>query len=219
MTREGDRNIRILLADDHPVFRRGMIALLESVSGIEVVGQAGTGARAVELARELVPDVILMDIKMPDMLGIDATRAILRENPGLGILMITMLEDDESIYASMRSGARGYVLKGATGDEIVRAVRTIAEGEAIFGPAVARRLSGFFAGQERSRLEQSFPQLTEREREVLALVALGLSNGEIALRLTLSDKTVRNHVSSILAKMEARDRNEAIVRAREVGLE
>lgn len=219
MSDEVEWHIRILLADDHPVFRRGMIALLESVPGLEVVGQAGTGVQAVELARELKPDVVLMDIKMPDMLGIEATRVIADENPAINVLMITMLEDDESVYASMRSGARGYVLKGATGDEIVRAVRTVAAGEAIFGPAVARRLSGFFAGHERSRLEQSFPQLTEREREVLAMVARGSSNSQIAGRLSLTDKTVRNHVSSILAKMPARDRTDAIVRAREAGLE
>jgi len=209
--------IRILIADDHTLFREGLRALLNSVPDTEVVGEAATGDEAIAQAAELQPDVILMDIQMPGVNGIEATRRILRDNPHVGVIAVTMFEDDASVFAAMRAGARGYVLKGADREEMLRAIRAVARGEALFGPAVAKRLANFFA-QSRTVAPKAFPELTEREREVLELIAQGYDNARIARELVISPKTVRNHVSNIFNKLQVVDRAAAIVRAREAGL-
>ena len=211
-------DIRILIADDHPLFRDGMHGLLDSVPDTEVVGEATSGEEAVSLAATLQPDVILMDIKMPGINGITATREILATSPHIGILMVTMLEDDESVFAAMRAGARGYVLKGANQADILLAIRAVARGEIIFGPGIARRLLRFFSTIRPQAPLRVFPDLTERETELLALMAQGKSNQEIAEQLGLSLKTVRNHVSNIFSKLQVADRAQAILRAREAGL-
>ena len=210
--------VRVLVADDHPVFRYGMRALLQSEPDSELVGEATNGEEAVSLAAELGPDVILMDLDMPEFNGIEATRRILEKNPNTGILMLTMFEDDDSIFAAMRAGARGYVLKGADGTETLRAIRAVADGEAIFGPTVARRLIDHFAAPRQEELSGPFPDLTDRERDILNLIARGYTNTAIADRLYLSPKTVRNYVSSIFAKLQVADRAQAIIRARDAGL-
>jgi DNA-binding NarL/FixJ family response regulator len=209
--------IRIIIADDHPVFRFGLRALLQTEPDTEVVGEATTGQEAIALAAELKPDIILMDLNMPDISGIEATRRILQKNPDVGILIITMFDDD-SVFAAMRAGARGYLLKGAEGEETLRAIRAVANGEAIFSPAVAKRVMQFLAQPPSAEPEPAFPDLTPREREVLALLAQGLTNHAIAERLVLSPKTVRNHVSNIFSKLQVADRAEAIIQAREAGL-
>ena len=212
-----NRPNRVLIADDHPLFRDGMHGLLDSVGETEVVGEAATGDEAVERALELRPDVVLMDINMPGINGIAATRKILEQSPGVGILVVTMLEDDDSVFAAMRAGALGYVLKGAHQDEIVRAIRAVANGEAIFGPGIARRVMGLFSA-ERPKAPQAFPELTDREREVLRLIAQGRGNAEISAELFLSLKTVQNHVSNIFRKLQVADRVQAAIRAREAGM-
>lgn len=209
--------IRILIADDHPVFRFGLRALIGSEPGTTVVGEATTGDEAVSLAAELAPDVILMDINMPGINGIDATRQILAANPAIGILVITMFDND-SVFAAMRAGARGYLLKGAEGDETLRAIRAVANGEAIFSPAIAGRLTHYFAAPSAAPRPQPFPELSGREHEILTLLAQGYTNTTIAERLFLSPKTVRNHVSNIFSKLQVTDRAQAIIRAREAGL-
>ena len=215
--------LRVLIADDHPLFRSGLRALLGAVSDMAVAGEATTGEEAVALAAELQPDVIVMDIQMPGISGIEATRRILDNNPRIGILVVTMFEDDYSVFAAMRAGAKGYVLKDADEEDMLHAIRAAGKGETIFSPAVARRVIDFFTGVRRSEAERAvparaFPELTTREREVLDLIAQGLSNPEIAARLYLSPKTVRNHISNIFAKLQVADRAQAIVRAREAGL-
>ena len=212
-----NRPNRVLIADDHPLFRDGMHGLLDSVGETEVVGEAATGDEAVERALELRPDVVLMDINMPGINGIAATRKILEQSPGVGILVVTMLEDDDSVFAAMRAGALGYVLKGAHQDEIVRAIRAVANGEAIFGPGIAKRVMGLFSA-ERPKAPQAFPELTDREREVLRLIAQGRGNAEISAELFLSLKTVQNHVSNIFRKLQVADRVQATIRAREAGM-
>jgi DNA-binding NarL/FixJ family response regulator len=207
--------IRVLIADDHPLFRDGMHGLLDSVAETEVVGEACDGREAVRLARRLGPDVVLMDLNMPNKNGIEATREILTRHPGVGVLVLTMFEDDDSVFAAMRAGARGYLLKGADGDDTLRAIRAVARGEAILGPSAARRLASFFAGRPPT---PAFPELTEREREVLDLIARGYTNDAIAKRLYLSPKTARNYVSAVFQKLGVADRAGAIVRAREAGL-
>jgi DNA-binding NarL/FixJ family response regulator len=207
----------VLIADDHPVFRGGLVGVLGRAGPVEVVGEVDTGRGAVDAVAALAPDVVVMDIQMPELNGIDATREIVRAAPGVGVLILTMFEDDDSVFSAMRAGARGYVLKGADPAEIVRAVEAIAHGEAIFGPGVAVRVMRFFAGAA-SMQPKPFPDLTDREREVLELVARGLGNAEITRRLVVSPKTVRNHVSNILTKLQVADRSQAIVRAREAGL-
>ena len=209
--------IRLLIADDHPVFRFGLKALLETEDDIDVVGEATTGTEAVALAAEYRPDVILMDLNMPELNGLDATRRILAGQPDAGILVITMFDDD-SVFAAMRAGARGYVLKGAEGEETVRAIRAVANGEVIFSPAVAARVVQFLAHPPVEDAGQPFPELTPRERDVLDLMEAGLTNTAIAGRLVLSPKTVRNHVSNVFGKLQVADRAEAIIRAREAGL-
>jgi DNA-binding NarL/FixJ family response regulator len=213
--------IRILIADDHTLFREGLRALLNAAPDLDVVGEAPTGEDAITQAATLLPDVILMDIQMPGVNGIEATRHILRVSPHIGVAVVTMLEDDDSVFAAMRAGARGYVLKGADKVEIMRVIRAVARGEALFGPYIARRLTSFFAGLDaslRSTAPHIFPELTDREREVLDLIAQGHNNAAIADRLTLSPKTVSNHVSNIFSKLQVVDRAQAIIRAREAGL-
>jgi DNA-binding NarL/FixJ family response regulator len=210
--------IRVLIADDHPYFRRGVRTLLRALPETEVVGEAATGAEAISLAAALQPDVILMDLQMPDVNGIEATRRVLHTSPHIGVLVVTMSKDDDSIFAAMRAGARGYLLKGADQGEIVRAISAVANGEAIFSPAVAHRLMEYFAELDPTALPHAFPELTDREREILDLIAHGRSNTEIAQRLVLSPKTVRNHVSNIFSKLQVADRAQAIVRARDAGL-
>jgi DNA-binding NarL/FixJ family response regulator len=215
-----DEPIRVLLADDHPVYRDGLAALLSSVDGLHVVGTAEDGEAAVALAAELQPDVVVMDVQMPGLDGIEATRRVTAASPHIGVVVLTMAEEDATLFAAMQAGARGYLLKGANQAEITRAVTAVARGEAIFGPAVARRIAEFFAAgpSAASAAQEAFPQLTAREREILELVAAGRSNAQIASTLFLSPKTVRNNVSNIFAKLHVADRAEAIVRAREAGL-
>jgi len=208
---------RLLVADDHPAFRRGLELMVAGVDDVEIVGEARTGLEAVEFAASLAPDVILMDLRMPDLDGIEATRRIARHRPGLGIVVLTMFDDDNSVFSAMRAGARGYLLKGADQDEILRAIRAAAAGEAIFGPEIAQRVIAHFAAGAGSSAA-AFPSLTEREREVLQLVAAGKGNATIAHELMISLKTARNHVSNILTKLQVSDRSAAIVRAREAGL-
>jgi len=209
--------IRVLIADDHPMFRFGMRALLSAEPDTEVVGEATAGDEAVELATTTQPDVILMDLNMPGLTGIEATRRILQQYPQMGILIVTMFDDD-SVFAAMRAGARGYILKGAEGDETLRAIRAVAHGEAIFSPSIARRLMQHFELPRQGTPAHAFPELTEREREVLELVADGYTNATIAERLYMSPKTVRNYVSSVFGKLQVSDRTQAAIRAREAGL-
>jgi DNA-binding NarL/FixJ family response regulator len=213
--------IRILIADDHPLFRDGLRALLESVPDMQVIGEVATGNEVMAQAQGLQPDVILMDIKMPGLNGIEATRRVLQASPHIRILVITMFEDDESVFAAIRAGARGYLLKGAVQEETLRAIRAVASGEAIFGPAIAERLMHYFGSTRpmgKSGPAQFFPELTDREYEILALLAQRKSNAEIAAHLVLSPKTVRNHVSNILSKLQVADRAEAMRAAWTAGL-
>ncbi|WP_033400247.1 response regulator transcription factor [Actinokineospora enzanensis] len=207
-------NPRVLVVDDHPLFRFGLCTVLAGEPTVSLVGEAATGAEAIAAARELAPDVVVMDVHLPDTTGIDATRVIVGERPGTGVLVLTMFNDSESVLAAMRAGARGYLLKGSGQDEIVRAVHAVGRGEAIFGSGVADRVLSFFS----EPTPAVFPELTGREREVLALIADGESNTVIARALSLSPKTVRNHVSSIFTKLRVPDRAQAIVRARTAGL-
>jgi len=210
--------IRVLIADDHPLFRDGLRALLNSIPQTEMVGEAANGEEALQQAAKLRPDVILMDIQMPGLNGVDATQKILHANPDIGIIVLTMFEDDDSVFAAMRAGARGYILKGADQTEILRAIGAAVRGEALFGASIAKRLTSFFSESRLSLPAQAFPDLTEREREILNLMAQGLNNIEIAERLILSPKTVRNHTSNIFNKLQVTDRARAIVLAREAGL-
>ncbi|MEO3785492.1 response regulator transcription factor [Actinocorallia sp. B10E7] len=207
--------IRVLLVDDHPLLRHGLRALLEQVGGAEVVGEASDGEEAVALALSLNPDVVVMDLVMPGVTGIEATRRLIDRRPDLGVLVLTMSEDDASVFAALRAGARGYVLKGADGEDFLAAVRAVARGEAVYGPAVARRIRRFLTVGPTGA---PFPELTQREHEVLGLLASGRTNAEIARRLFLSQKTVKNHLTSIFAKLQVADRAQAVVRARRAGL-
>lgn len=211
-------HIRVLIADDHTLFRDGVRALLASAPDTECVGEAATGEAAIALAAQTQPDVVVMDLQMPDLNGVEATRRIVQTSPHIGVLMVTMFEDDQSVFTAMRAGARGYLLKGARHEELLRAIRAVAQGEAIFSPAIAARLMEFFAHMRVTATRQVFPELSEREREILALIAQGLKNAEIARQLVLSEKTVRNHVSNLLSKLHVADRTQAILRAREAGL-
>lgn len=209
--------IGVLIADDHPMFRLGLRMLLQPAADMEVVGETATGVETVQMAAELRPDVILMDINMPDLNGIEAARRIMAAYPSVAILVITMIDDD-TVFTAMRAGARGYLLKGAEGEETLRAIRAVANGEIIFGPATAERMLQFFAAGNLLNRPAPFPELTPREREILELIAQGLTNSAIAERFVISPKTVRNQVSSIFAKLQVRDRAQAIIKAREAGL-
>lgn len=208
--------IRLLIADDHTLFRSGLKALFDSLPQTAVIAQAQTGREAIALAQSLQPDVVLMDIQMPDLNGIEATRQIVQTSPHIGVIMVTMFEDDDSVFAAMRAGAKGYVLKGADQEEMVRVITAVSRGEALFGANIATRLMAFFAAP--APIATPFPQLTDREQELLSLIAHGHNNAAIAHQLTLSIKTVRNHVSNIFAKLQVADRAQAIIRARDAGL-
>jgi len=210
--------LRVLVADDHPTFRRGLGALLASLPDVELVGEAADGEEAVRLAAASAPDVVVMDLDMPRLGGIEATRRIVAAQPAVAVLVLTMLEEDESVFAAMRAGARGYVVKGADTDDVLRALESVARGDAVFGPAVASRVLSYLTRPLSARDPLVFPELTDREREVLEHMARGLSNGEIARRLFVSPKTVRNHASNVFTKLQVSDRAEAVERARRSGL-
>jgi DNA-binding NarL/FixJ family response regulator len=210
--------IRVLIADDHLFFRDGLRALLASAFDTECVGEATTGEEAIAQASSLQPDVVLMDIQMPGINGIEATRRIIQMSPHIAVLVVTMFSDDQMVFAAMRAGARGYLLKGANHSEMVRAIRAVSNGEAIFSPAVAVRMMDYFTSMRSAAPAQLFPELSTREREILTLIAQGDTNPEIAAHLVLSPKTVRNHITNILSKLQVADRTEAILRAREAGL-
>jgi DNA-binding NarL/FixJ family response regulator len=208
--------IRVLIADDHPLVRAGLQAALASMPDVEIVAEAATGQAAIREAALHRPDVVVMDLQMPDLNGIDATRELRRVVPTAAVLVLTMFDDDDWVFAAMRAGARGYVLKGAEAQEIARAIMAVAAGEAIFGPAVATRVLAYFTAPPRT--PTPFPELTAREREVLDLLAAGRTNHQIADQLGLSAKTVANHISAIFAKLQVADRTQAILRARDAGL-
>jgi DNA-binding NarL/FixJ family response regulator len=210
--------IRVMLGDDHPMYRYGVAAVLADVPTIDLVGQAGTGRGLLDLVRRVHPDVVVTDLRMPDLSGIEVTATLHAENPGLPVLVLTMHDDDESVYGAMRAGARGYLLKGADSTQLVSTLQALASGGTAFGPAVARRIVGFFLESSQKYAEGTFPGLTPRERQVLDLLAAGRRNVAIAVELGLSEKTVRNHLSAILSKLQVSDRSAAIVRAREAGL-
>ena len=208
--------IRVVLADDHPVVRAGLAALLSSLPEVEVVAVASNGREAVREVVTTRPDVAVLDLQMPELDGFAATRELGRVAPDVAVLVLTMHEDDDSVFAAMRAGARGYLVKGAEQEEIERAIRGVAAGEAIFGPGVAQRVLGFFSAPPVSA--EPFPELSTREREILDLLAAGLPNAAIATRLSVAPKTVANNVSAIFAKLQVADRAQAIVRARDAGL-
>jgi len=208
--------IRVMVVDDHPVFRLGMVALLTSIDGFDVVGEAATADEAVAVSAAQSPDVIVMDLHLGPGSGIDATRRILDAQPAIGILAVTMMDDDDSVFAAMRAGARGYLLKGAAPDDIERAVRSVSNGDVILGPQVAAQAIRFLASGPSAAV--AFPELTVREREILDLVARGLDNTSVSRRLDLSPKTIRNHLSNVFTKLQVADRSQAIIRARDAGL-
>lgn len=210
--------VEILIVDDHPMFRKGMASTLSMVDHFQVVGEAETAEIAIQQANALMPDVILMDIQMGDMSGIEATRRILEVSPHIGVIMVTMFDDDDSLFSALRAGARGYFLKGVDSSQVIRAVEAVAKGEAIFSAPIARRIMGYFAASQQNRQQQVLPQLTNREREVLDLVVQGLDNHEIAYKLTIAHKTVRNHVYNIFSKLHVSSRIQAIMIAQEAGL-
>jgi DNA-binding NarL/FixJ family response regulator len=209
--------MRVLVADDHPLYREGLVTALSTVPDFEVVGQAENGSEAVALAQDVRPDVVVMDLSMPVLSGIEATRLLAERVPDAAVVVLTMLDGDDAVFAAMRAGARGYILKGADRAEIERALRSVANGEVVFSSGIAARVLSWFANGG-SRRVAPFPELTDREREILDLVARGLTNPAIAHRLVVSDKTVRNHVSNIFTKLQVADRAEAVARARDAGL-
>lgn len=210
--------LRVLIADDHPLFRKGLRTLLASMADIELVGEATSGAEAVAQAAALQPDLVLMDLQMPEGGGLEATRQIAAAQPDVHVLVVTLFEDDDSVFSALRAGARGYILKDADEEEMMRAIHAIGGGEAIFSPAIAARLMDYFAGTKASAAADAFPELTEREREILQHIARGENNAAIAAALSISLKTVRNHVSNIYNKLQVADRAQAVIRAREAGL-
>jgi DNA-binding NarL/FixJ family response regulator len=210
--------IRVIVADDHPTFRRGLGALFDSVDEVELVGEAADGEIAVRMVGDLLPDVVVMDLNMPGLSGVEATRRISTAYPSVAVLVLTMLDEDESVFAAMRAGARGYVVKGADTNDVLRALESVARGDAVFGPAVASRVLSYLSRPLSARDPMLFPELSAREREVLNLIASGMRNSDIARTLFLSPKTVRNHITNIFAKLQVTDRTEAIMRARDAGL-
>jgi DNA-binding NarL/FixJ family response regulator len=210
-------SIRVVIVDDHPVFRAGMATVLEDMADLEVVGEAADGTTAIEAVAAHRPDVVLMDLRMPGVGGLEATARLRVEHPEVAVVVLTMDSDDDSVFAALRAGARGYLLKESDAADIHRAVCAAANGEAVFGAGIAERVLAFFA-TGRSAAVSPFPQLTQRELEILELVAQGLDNAAIARRLFLSDKTVRNRVSDVLAKLHARNRAEMVALARDAGL-
>lgn len=212
-----DNVLDVLIVDDHPIFRKGLRALLASRPELRLAGEATSGSEAVRLAAELQPDLILMDLHMPGGDGISAIRQIVAARPESRILVVTMLDDDESVFAAMRAGARGYVLKDTDDGELSQALLTVGNGGAIFSPAIAARMVRFFDQRPVPR-QSLFPELSESERRVLELIAQGENNPAIAERLALSPKTVRNYISIIFSKLHVADRAQAIVKARDAGL-
>jgi DNA-binding NarL/FixJ family response regulator len=210
--------LQVLIVDDHPLFRKGMRVLLESIPDCIVIGEADTSEAAIELAIQLQPDLILMDLQMPGGSGLDATREITRMSPHIQILVVTLFEDNDSIFAALRAGARGYILKDTDEEEMIRAIQAVGNGEAIFSPSIANHLMDFFSSSRKQIPSDVFPELTNREREILELIAVGESNPSIAESLVISLKTVRNHVSNIYSKLQVVDRAQAVVKARESGL-
>ncbi|MFC4453443.1 response regulator transcription factor [Deinococcus sonorensis] len=210
--------IRVLIADDHRLFRQGLKVLLASLPTVEVVAEAATGEEVLDHIGEVMPDVILMDLQMPGLNGIEATRAALSRWPHLGILVLTMFDNDESVFMAMRAGARGYIVKGADQMELLRAVEAVASGEALFSPSIAARVLRFFQTPLAALPVSAFPELTGRELDILKLMAGGRNNPEIARHLALSSKTVRNYISNIFSKLQVADRAQAIVKARQAGL-
>lgn len=210
--------IRVVVVDDHPAVRVGVKALLGLVNGIDVVGEAATSDEAVQVIDTLIPDVVLMDLRMPGVGGLETTRLVTRAHRDVAVLVLTMIEDDASIYAAIRAGARGYLRKESGSEELARAVTAAANGEFITSPGIASRVAAFFSSSASIQSPVAYPELTEREREILDLIASGRNNDAIARHLFLSPKTVRNHISSIFAKLHAADRAEAIVKARDVGM-
>lgn len=210
--------VRVVIADDQQLIRTGFRMILAAEPDIEIVGEAATGTEAVALNRELRPDVVLMDIRMPGLDGIEATRRILAASPRIRVLMVTMFEDDASVFTAMKAGARGYILKDADKPEILRAITAVGHGEAIFSPAIAGRVLDYFTSPRPAATAVAFPQLTDREREILDLIAQGHGNQDIARRLVLTHSTVRNYVSSIFSKLQVAGRAQAIVQARRAGL-
>lgn len=210
--------VRVVIADDHPMFRFGLVAALSASSEVEVVGEASDGDELIALVARVLPDVVVTDLAMPGLDGVAATSEILRAHPTTPVLVLTMHEEDESLFRALRAGARGYLLKGAERDELVRAIISVASGDAVYAGSVARRIIDFFTANRVEYAAQAFPHLTAREREVLDLVARGLGNHEVARRLVLSEKTVRNNLAVILTKIQAPDRGAAIAKARDAGL-
>ena len=210
--------LTVVIADDHQFFRDGVRALLDAQLNMECLGEAATGEEVIRLSAELQPDVVLMDVQMPGMSGVEATRQIVSSSPQIRVLVVTMFEDDHLVFAAMRAGARGYLLKGTRHEDMVRAIRAVGSGDAIFSPAIAAKLVDYFAALQPSSPTQVFPDLSSREREILALLAQGYKNAEIADRLVISPKTVRNYVSNIISKLQVADRAQAILRARDAGL-
>lgn len=210
--------IRVVIADDHPMYRYGLGAVLGNQPGIELVGEAADGLELLRIAREAGPDVVVTDLAMPRLGGPEAAQRLLADAPGLAILILTMHSDDESLFAAMRAGARGYLLKGSDRAELIAAIQAVARGEAVYGPGVAQRIIDFFAGPRERRARTAFPELTGREREVLDLLARGAANREIAGRLNIAEKTVRNHLSSVFLKLQVSDRTAAALKARQSGL-
>lgn len=208
--------IRVLLADDHPVYRDGLAGLLGATTDLTVVGQASTGRRAVTMAESLTPDVVVLDLNMPELNGVDAARQIVATAPHTAVLILTMYDDDALVFQAIQAGARGYVLKSADPDTILAAVRSVARGEAIFGAALAQRLSHWFGTMDGNR--GPFAALTPRENQALELIARGWGNPAIAERMGVSAKTVRNLVSNIFTKLQVADRAQAIAKARDAGL-
>jgi DNA-binding NarL/FixJ family response regulator len=214
-----NNTIHLLITDDSQAALTGLKALLKGLPDIQLVGEATGGGESIRLAERMQPDVILMDLHMPDVNGIEATRLIVQTSPHIAVLVLTMYDDDDSVFAAMQAGARGYLLKGASKKEMLRAIRDVASGAAIFSPAIARRMMNYFNQISNQPAAHAFPELTQREREVLSLIAQHHSNQEIAQSLSLSPKTVRNYTSNIFAKLQVADRAGAILKARDAGLQ